>query len=164
MSALTDLLVLQAELVAHLAAELADVRPAVHILTPADLASETDTGRPGAKTTAATHPVPAVNVVYMGHRFGTSETRQRSDGRALLIQQLFAVEVVTRNVAQLKTGADARSEGGKLAARVLLALMGTRLPSAASPLRLMQGPGPVYQGGMQYLPLALDVDLMVRNT
>lgn len=164
MAAIANLLVLQDELVAHLARALADVRPAVHILTPSDLASETDTTKAAAKTTsAATHPVPAVNVVYMGHRPGATEDRQRSDGRALLLQQLFVCEVVTRNVRSLKAGSAARADGGRLAARVLLALMGTRLPSAASPLRLKQGPGPVYQGGMQYLPLALDVDLMVRS-
>lgn len=163
MAAIANLLVLQDELVDHLARALADVRPAVHILTPSDLASETDTTKAAAKTTAAAHPVPAVNVVYMGHRPGSTEDRQRSDGRALLLQQLFVCEVVTRNVRSLKAGSAARADGGQLAARVLLALMGTRLPSAASPLRLKQGPGPVYQGGMQYLPLALDVDLMVRS-
>lgn len=157
--AITSLLVLQDELVELLKAALADIRPAVHILTSADLASEPDTDK-----APAAQPVPAVNVVYMGHRFGDGADRQRSDGRALLLQQLFVAEVVTRSVRSLKTGDAARADSGVLAARVLLSLMGARLPSAASPLRLKPGPGPVYQRGMQYLPLALDVDLMVRKT
>jgi hypothetical protein len=159
MAALDDLLVLQPELVSHLAQALRDIRPAVHILTPSDLASETDTGKAGVKP----QPVPAINIVYLGHRFSSEADRQRYDGRALLLQQLFVAEVVTRNVRSLKSGASARSEGGQLAARVLTALMGARLPSAASPLRLKPGPGPLYQDGMQYIPLAFDVDLMVRS-
>lgn len=160
MAALTNLLVLQDELVAHLKAALADLRPAVHVLTPSDLASE----QGASATTAATQPVPAVNVVYMGHRFSRGEERQRTDGQALLLQQLFVAEVATRSVRSLKAGAAARNEGGELSAAVLLALMGTRLPSAASTLRLVPGPGPVYLSGMQYMPIALEVDLIVRRT
>lgn len=158
--AITSLLVLQDELVDLLKTALADIRPAVHILAQADLASEIDTDKAAA---AAAQPVPAVNIVYMGHRFGDGQDRQRSDGRALLLQQLFVCEVVTRNVRSLKAGSAALADSGAIAARVLLSLMGARLPSAASPLRLKPGPGPVYQGGMQYLPLALDVDLLVRK-
>ena len=59
---LTNLLVLQDELVAHLKAALADIRPAVHVLAPSDLASKTDTK--GVATVV--HPTPAVNVIFLG--------------------------------------------------------------------------------------------------
>ena len=89
---LTNLLVLQDELVAHLKAALADIRPAVHVLAPSDLASKTDTK--GVVTVV--QPTPAVNVIFMGLRPSTDADKQRTDGRAMLLQQLFVAEVVTR--------------------------------------------------------------------
>lgn len=154
-----NLLVLQDELVAHLKAELADIRPSVHILKPSDLASKTDTK--GNITVA--QPTPAVNVVLMGMRPSTDPSKQRSDGRAMLIQQLFVAEVVTRNVASLKDGAAARNDAGELAMRVLLALMATKLPSATGFLKIPPGVGPVYQGGMQYLPISIETALLVEK-
>jgi hypothetical protein len=162
--ATASLLVLQTELAAHLRAALADVRPAVHVLTPGDLAGEEAEGAKTTTPTAAAQPVPAVNVVYMGHRFSAREDQQRTDGRALVMQQLLAAEVVTRNVRSLKAGSAARADGGELALRVLQALMGTRLASAAGPLRLVSGPGPVYRSGMQYLTLLAQADVVIRKT
>lgn len=157
MEAATNLLVLHEEIVEHLKRCLVDVRPAVHVLTPSDLASDTDTEKAPNKA----QPVPAVNVVYMGHRFGTGEGEQRSDGAALVMQQLFVAEVVTRNVRSLKSGSAARNESGELAMRVLTALMGAKLPSASTRLSMRAGPGPVYRAGMQYLPLMVQVSLAV---
>jgi hypothetical protein len=152
----TNLLVLQDELVELLKSKLAALSPAVHVLTPDDLQGE-DTGP------AKVQPVPAVNVVYMGHRFSDQPGRQRTDGKAALVAQLFALEVVTRNVQTLKTGAAARLGGGQLAMHVIDAIMGARLPGAASPLALVAGPGPTYKGGMQYLPLLAQVDLLISR-
>lgn len=154
-----NLLVLQEEIVAVLTARLADLRPKVHILTPGDLASDTDTD----KVTAKPQPVPAVNVVYMGHKPGVGPDEQRGDGRALIMSQLFVAEVVTRNVRSLKTGSAARNDGGVLAWRVLTALMGEALPSASDRLRVRPGPGPVYKNGMQYLPLLLQAQLVIKK-
>lgn len=162
MSAPTSLLVLQDELVTLLTAALADVRPQVHILTPSDLASE-EADKASAATTTKAQPTPAVNIVYMGHRFGAGEEQQRTDGTALVMQQLFVAEVVTRNVRSLKTGAAARAEGGELALRVLTALMGARLPSAAARVALRPGPGPVYRNGLQYLPLLVQTALVIKK-
>ena len=154
---LSNLLVLQDELVAHLKAALADIRPAVHVLTPSDMASKTDAK--GAVTIA--QPTPAVNVVFMGLRPSADPSKQRSDGRAMVLQQLFVAEVVTRNVQNLKAGTAARNEAGELAAKVLLALMATKLPSAQGVLKILPGPGPVYQGGMQYFPISIETALHV---
>lgn len=154
---LTNLLVLQDELVAHLKAALADIRPDVHVLTPSDLASKTDT----KGVTTIVQPTPAVNVVFMGFRPGSDPSRQRTDGSAMIMQQLFVAEVVTRNVRNLKAGTAARNEAGELAARVLLAVMATKLPSATGVLKILPGPGPVYQGGNQYLPISIETALQV---
>lgn len=154
----TSLLVLQDELEDLLKRELQHVGPTVHVFTPADLAGEAK-----EDSTAAKQPTPAVNVVYMGHKPSLAVDRQRADGRAALIAQLFALEVVTRNVRAVKTGAAARAEGGALAMQVLAAVMGARLPSAAGPVQLVPGPGPIYRNGMQYLPLLVQVDLMVSK-
>ncbi len=152
-----NLLVLQDELVDLLKAQLADMQPAVHILTPADLAGEEAEGKDKAPGKA--HPVPAVNVVYLGHKFSLDQERQRTDGRATLIAQLFALEVVTKSVRSLKAGSAARNEGGVLAMRVFKAAVGARLPSAMGAVKFVPGPGPAYRGGMQYLPLVVSVDL-----
>lgn len=159
MATINSLTVLQDELVDLLKASLAALRPAVHILTPADIESETAT----TTATAKPQPVPAVNVVYLGHKFSPNQERQRSDGRATLIAQLFALEVVTRSVRSLKAGSAARSEGGELAMAVFKAAVGAALPSAASRLTFVPGPGPVYRGGMQYLPLVVTVDLLITK-
>ena len=154
----TDLLVLQGEIVSLLKAQLADMRPEVHVLTPSDLAGEDATD-----TKAAAQPAPAVNVVYMAHKFSAAQERQRSDGRATLLAQMFALEVVTRSVRSLKAGSAARAEGGVLAMRVFKAAVGARLPSAAGPLLFVPGPGPVYKSGMQYLPLLVSADLLITK-
>lgn len=154
---LTNLLVLQDELVAHLKAALADIRPAVHVLAPSDLASKVD-----AKGVATViQPTPAVNVIFLGLRPDTDPGRQRTDGSAMIMQQLFVAEVVTRNVRELKSGSAARNEAGELAAQVLLALMATKLPSAIGVLKVLPGPGPVYQGGNQYLPISIEASLSI---
>lgn len=154
---LTNLLVLQDELVAHLKAALADIRPAVHVLAPSDLASKVDTK--GVATVA--QPTPAVNVIFLGLRPSTDPNRQRTDGAAMIMQQLFVAEVVTRNVSSLKSGAAARNEAGELAAQVLLALMAAKLPSAIGVLKVLPGPGPVYQGGNQYLAISVEAALSI---
>lgn len=152
----TDLLVLQRELADLVQSRLGIVMPHVRIFTPADIASEEED-----KGKAPVQPVPAVNVVYMGHKFSAAEGRQRSDGKAALLAQLYALEIVTRNVRNLKTGADARNEGGVIAMQVLRSVMGERLPSAAGTLTLIPGPPPVYRNGNQYLHLLLSVDLYI---
>lgn len=153
-----SLLVLQDELVALLTGALASARPAVHVLTPADLAGDAK-----GDTTVAKQPTPAVNVVYLGHKPSLATDRQRSDGRGALIAQLYALEVVTRNVRSLKSGDAARADGGVLAMQVLASVMGARLPSAAGVVQLVPGPGPVFRDGMQYLPLLVQVDLLVTK-
>jgi hypothetical protein len=160
MAAVEDFLVLQGEITALLKVALADMRPAVHVLTPADLAGEDSAD---SKTTPAAQPTPAVNVVYMGHKFSAAQERQRSDGRATLIAQLFVLEVATRNVRSLKAGSAARADGGALALRVFKAAVGARLPSAASPLMFVPGPGPVFKAGIQYLPLLVQADLLITK-
>lgn len=158
MPAPISLLVLQDELVDLLKRELADIRPAVHILTPDDIAGEA-----AESTAAAKPPVPAINVVYIGHKPSPNADRQRSDGRAALVAQLICLEVVTRNVRAVKSGAPARAESGVLAMQVLAAVMGARLPSAAGPVQFVPGPGPVYRNGTQYLPLMVQADLLLTR-
>lgn len=153
-----DLLVLQRELAELLTERLAVAAPKVRVLTPADIASEDeDKGKTPAQS------VPAVNVVYMGHKFSAATDRQRSDGKAALLAQLLVMEIATRNVRNLKSGADARNDGGVIAMHVLRAVMGERLPSAAGRLVLIPGPPPVYRNGNQYIHLMVTVDLQINK-
>lgn len=156
---ITSFTVLQEEIAELLKTALAAEKPSVYILTVPEMAGDTDTD----KTTAKPQPVPAVNVIYLGHKFSAAQERQRSDGRATLIAQLFVLEIVTRNVRSLKTGSAARNDGGELALQVFKAAVGARLPSAASPLAFIPGPGPTFRNGMQYLPLLVQADLLITK-
>ncbi|OGB58441.1 MAG: hypothetical protein A2496_01625 [Burkholderiales bacterium RIFOXYC12_FULL_60_6] len=143
---LDNLLLLEPELAARLKAVLADLSPAVHVLSQDDLA--------GVKEEQQL--VPAVHVVYQGYRVTEAS---RADGRAARIEQTWLAVVVTRNVANLKTADAARKQAGVLCAKVLAGLMGFKAASAAGPLKLATGPAGVFSKGFGYMPLAFTVEL-----
>ena len=143
---LDNLLLLEPELAARLKAVLADLSPAVHVLSQDDLA--------GVKEEQQL--VPAVHVVYQGYRVTEAS---RADGRAARIEQTWLAVVVTRNVANLKTADAARKQAGVLCVKVLAGLMGFKAASAAGPLKLATGPAGVFSKGFGYMPLAFTVEL-----
>ena len=145
---LQNLLALEPELMAHLVQALAGVSPPVHVLCAADLADVREEQQ----------LTPAVQVIYQG--FSIAESR--SDGRAARISQTWLLVVATRNVRGLKGGADARASAGVLGASVAQALMGWRAPSAATPCKLVDAPAAGYSAGHQYLPLAIEAELVLR--
>lgn len=145
-----NLLVLEAELLARLRTNLGN--PAIHVLCAADLAGVTEEKQ----------LTPAVHVVYQGYHIAES----RSDGRAVRMEQTWLVVVATRNVrglGNLQAADAARAAAGSLGALVASALMGWRPPSAAKPLRLVDGPRADYSAGHQYLPLAFVTELLLNQ-
>lgn len=137
-------------IVARLKEALADLQPAVHVLTAAELA--------GVKESA--QHTPAVHVVWSGFRVAES----RSDGKLARLDHTWLVVAAVRNVQGTRSGAAARAEAGDLAARAGAALMGFRPPNVAGPMRLTPAPAPGYSGGFMYLPLAFNLESIFKAT
>lgn len=143
-----NLMALESELMAHLVQALAGMNPPVHVLCAADLADVREEQQ----------LTPAVQVIYHGARI----TQVRSDGRAARVTQTWLLVVATRNVRSLKSGAEARASAGVLGAAVAKAVMGWRAPSAATPCLLTQAPAAGFSAGHQYLPLAIEAELVLQ--
>jgi hypothetical protein len=135
-------------IVARLQEALADLQPAVHILTAAQLA--------GVKENA--QHTPAVHVVWGGFRVLES----RSDGKLARLDHTWLVVAAVRNVQGTRSGAASRAEAGQLAARAGAALMGFRPPNVAGPMRLAPAPAAGYSAGFMYLPLAFQVESIFK--
>ncbi|MBB5204404.1 hypothetical protein HNQ51_001718 [Inhella inkyongensis] len=141
-----DFWALEAELLERLRASLSGTQPGLHLLGAADLAGVTEERQLS----------PAVHVIYQGYQV----LEQR--GKVARLQQTWLVVVATRNVRALKAGAEAGGRAGLLAGQVMQALMGWQPPSAAKPLALSAAPGPRFQAGHQYLPLAFSTELVLK--
>lgn len=145
-----DFMATEPAIVARLKTALAPLRPAVHVLTGADLATVVE----------AKQVVPAVHVLWRGFRVAEA----RSDGAAARLDHTWAVVAAVRNVRTLASGADARAEAGDLAARAGAALMGWWPPNAAGPMRLANAPAAVHSAaGFFYLPLAFTVQTVFQR-
>ena len=139
-----DFLAPESHIVARLKAELAGLKPAVHVLTAADLASFKE----------ETQPTPAVHVLWNGFKVLES----RSDGKQARLDHTWLVVAAVKNVRGLQSGAAARADAGPLMARAGAALMGFRPPGVAGPMRLAPPPAAGFSGGFMYLPLAFLVE------
>jgi len=144
-----DFLAPEPAIVARLQEALADLRPKVHVLTAAQLATVRED----------TQPVPAVHVVWNGFRVLES----RVDGAAARLDHTWLIVTAVRNVSQLKSGAAARLDAGPIAARAGAALMGFRPPNVQGPLRLAPAPGAGGSNGFFYLPLAFQVETVFQR-
>ena len=140
----------EAHIVARLKDALAGVKPAVHVLTAADL----------AKVKEENQPTPAVHVVWNGFRV----LQAWEDGAAARLDHTWLVVAAVRNVRTLQSGQDARVAAGELAARAGAALMGYRPPNVAGPMRLAPAPGSgISPAGFMYLPLAFLVETVFQR-
>ena len=137
-------------IVTRLKEALAGLHPAVHVLTAADL----------ARVKEADQPTPAVHVVWNGFKV----LEARADGAAARLDHTWLVVAAVRNVRTLKTGEDARTAAGELAARAGAALMGFRPPNVQGPMRLAPAPGSgISPAGFMYLPLAFLVESVFQR-
>lgn len=134
-----DWMALEPHLVELLKAAVRDMRPAVHVLTAAELADVKERAQ----------LTPAVHVIYGGYRI-TDGARTAWE----LEHTWFAVAAV-RNVADARSGQAARLKAGTLAARVLEALASAEVPGATRPLEPATPPSARYAGGYQYIPVAV---------
>lgn len=129
---------------------LAGLKPAVHVLTARDLSQVKEENQ----------PTPAIHVVWNGFKV----LEARADGAAARLDHTWLVVAAVRNVRTLKSGEDARTAAGDLAARAGAALMGYRPPNVAGPMRLAPAPGSgISPAGFMYLPLAFLVESVFKS-
>lgn len=139
-----NFLALEPHLVARLKEQLAELRPAVHVLTAAQLADVDEQKQ----------LTPAVHVIHSGFRVRDA----RSDGRAAQLEHTWLIVAAVKSSREIKSGAAAREQAGQLAARAGAALMGLKVPGLTqAPLILAPAPAARYQAGYLYLPLAFTV-------
>ena len=137
-------------IVARLKEALAGLKPAVHVLTARDLSQVKEENQ----------PTPAIHVVWNGFKV----LEARADGAAARLDHTWLVVAAVRNVRTLKSGEDARTAAGELAARAGAALMGYRPPNVAGPMRLAPAPGSgISPAGFMYLPLAFLVESVFKS-
>ncbi|MDG9699251.1 phage tail terminator protein [Ottowia cancrivicina] len=127
---------------------LQGMRPAVQVLTAADLAD--------VKLTR--QHTPAVHLVYGGYRI------EDDAGARLLLAHTWHAVTVVRNVASARTGQDARQDAGPLLERVMSALLGAHLKGATHPLKLAQPPRPWHEAGTQFIPTTVVVKTVFHKT
>lgn len=123
------------------------VKPAVHVLTAADLA---DLKESAQKT-------PAVHLIYGGYRIADDV------GTSLLLAHKWYAVVAVRNVAMPRSGQAARQAAGPLVARVVGALVGAQVVGATRPLTLVTPPPAKFQAGYQYIPSAVEAETVFRK-
>ncbi|MBX9836203.1 MAG: hypothetical protein K2X65_08515 [Burkholderiaceae bacterium] len=123
------------------------IKPAVHVLTSADLAEVKE----GAQKT------PAVHLIYGGYRV-TDDL-----GTAWSLAHTWYAVVVVRNVATQRSGQAARQSAGPLVAAVVGALVGAKVAGATRPLTLLSPPPASYRAGHQYIPSAFEAETIFRK-
>lgn len=144
-----DFLAPEPYIVARLKEALAGLRPQVHVLTAAQLATVRE----------AVQPVPAVHVVWNGFQV----LQSREDGAASRLDHTWLIVTAVRNVSQLESNAAARMDAGPLMARAGAALMGFRPPNVNGPMRLAPAPGAGGANGFFYMPLAFKVETVFQR-
>ena len=143
-----DFLALEPRLVELARQAVQGQSPAVHVLVAAQLAGMQE---------AAQH-TPAIHIVYGGWQ------ALESAGTAWRLQHQWDVTAAVRSAAQLASGAAARQGAGALLAQVLAAMLGQRLPGAASALDLAgRQPPPQYHAGVMYLGALLQVQSVFKK-
>lgn len=93
---------------------------------------------------------PALHVIYGGYRI----VEAAENGRGAITEQTWIVVVVVKGAGQGGNApAAVRASAASLVGAVLSALMGWRPAERMRPLKLTNGPRPVFSGGFAYFPL-----------
>lgn len=142
-----DFMAIEVRLVELVKAAVADMSPAVHVLTTSDIQ---DVAEKAQNT-------PAVHLIYGGHKVVED---QRT---ALRLEHTWYAVAAVRNVAAARSGQAARRDAGRLVARVMGALMGASVQGATRTLELVTPPKPRYVAGFQYIPSAVVVETVFRK-
>ena len=98
---------------------------------------------------------PSGIVFFDGYDVIAGEGGASSQGVSQAVDLRWGIVIAVRNVADPKSGAEARSEAGELMRKAIDAFAGWRPPlTGYQPMREGSPPGPAYsETGMAYLPL-----------
>lgn len=142
-----DFMAIELRLVEMLKAAVADMSPAVQVLTTADLQDVTEKAQ----------IAPAVHLIYGGHKVVEDQRV------ALRLEHTWYVVAAVRNVAAARSGQAARRDAGRLVTRVMGALLGASVQGATRALEFVTPPKPRYVAGFQYIPSAVVVETVFRK-
>lgn len=102
---------------------------------------------------------PALHVIYGGYRV----TEASENGRTAATEQTWIVVVVVKGAGQRGDAAAAlRASAAALVTPVLSALMGWRPAERMRPMKLANGPRPVFSSGFAYFPLTFTATVPVQ--
>ncbi len=102
---------------------------------------------------------PALHVIYGGYRI----TESADNGRGAITEQTWIVVAVVKGASQRADGPAAlRASAAALVGPVLAALMGWRPAERMRPMKLANGPRPVFSGGFAYFPLTFAAQVPVQ--
>lgn len=102
---------------------------------------------------------PAVFVIYDGY----SVVEDGANGRVAQIEQQWLVVCAALRATGRGDPIDARNDAGAIAGDVLAALLGYHLGGGRY-IHIADAPGPEYEGGFCYLPLAFTIRATFRGT
>lgn len=122
-------------------------KPAVHVLSAADL----------AEVKEAAQKTPALHLIYAG--FAVVEDM----GTAWRLEHTWYAVAAVRNVAAVRSGQAARQEAGPLVTLAVAALAGSKPAGATKALKLITPPKPRYTAGYQYIPSAFLAETIFRK-
>lgn len=137
-----NFMALEPQLVQRIQAAVAGQKPAVHVLTSADLADVRE----------ETQLVPAVHVIYGGYRVVEAQ------GAKWRLVHKWLIVAAVRNVAQGQSGSAARRDAGLLSATATAAVAGVGFDGSTKASVLVTPPPARYTKGFQYLPSAIEVE------
>jgi hypothetical protein len=148
---LTDnFLTLEALLVARLKANFDG---SAKVLTAADLKGAATLGQ----------FAPAVFVMYDGYRL-PGEGGSANQGGAQMLDQLWTIVVVVRNVADPLNNQGVRNDAGALLATLFAALLGWKPGPAFRPLRAANPPRPSSADGVGYFPSSFSTRVTLQGS
>lgn len=112
-----------------------------------------------ADVEARSQTAPALHVIYGGYRV----IEASENGRTASTEQTWIVVAVVKGASQRGDGPAAlRASAAELVGPALTALMGWRPIDRMRPLKLANGPRPVFSGGFAYFPLTFAAQVPVQ--
>lgn len=103
---------------------------------------------------------PAVYVLYAGERVPAERTQQ---GAVQIIEQRWLAVLALKNRRDTRTGEAWRREAGPMLTRLNTALQGWRPSREYGPLIKAAAPGPGFEAGFGYFPLAYHSRIVLKG-
>lgn len=103
--------------------------------------------------------LPAVFLIYGGHRIA----KVIHGGWTATVRHRLIVLAAARDVRNRQSGTLAKASAYALAEACMQALMGLRVPGAATPLVPVDSPAAEYRAGISYVPVSFEFEQVVKR-